>query len=43
MRHAQIHRPDAELRAPFENLFERRNRGLAAIQAEALGAGKLLV
>ena len=43
VRHAQIYRPDAELRAPLENLFNGRNGGFAAIEAKALGARMLEV
>src|SRR3546814_6034955 len=43
MRHADDDFLDPELRAAFENLLDGRDRGLAAFEAEALGAGVLLV
>src|SRR3546814_13356425 len=43
MRHADDDFLDPELRAAFENLLDGRARGLAAFEAEALGAGVLLV
>src|SRR3546814_17591818 len=43
MRHGDVYFLDPELRAAFENLLDGRDRGLAAFEAEALGAGVLLV
>ena len=39
MRHADHDLVDAELAAALQDLLQRRDRGLAAVQAEALGAG----
>src|SRR3546814_10158522 len=43
MRHADDDFLDPELHAAFENLLDGLVRGLAAFEAEALGAGVLLV
>ena len=39
--HPQHHLLDAQLRAPFEDLLERRDHALAAVEPEALGPGVL--
>ena len=39
MGHAHHHLIDAELAAALQDLLQRRDRGLAAVQPEALGAG----
>ena len=39
MGHAQNDLLEAELAAALEDLLERRDHGLAALQAETLGAG----
>ena len=36
--HAEHHLLDAELAAPFQNLFQGRDQALAAVEAETLGA-----
>ena len=43
MRHADDDLAHAELSAAFDDLLQRRDRRLAALEAEALGAGVLLV
>ncbi len=43
MRHAQNDFVDAQGAAALDDLLQRRNHGLAAVQAEALGAGEALV
>src|SRR3546814_9981169 len=43
VRHADDHLLEAEVAAALEDLLQRRNHRLAAIEAEALGAGVLLV
>src|SRR6266576_3659715 len=41
MRHAEHDLFDAEIAAALDDLLERRNQRLAAVEAEALGAGEL--
>src|SRR5512133_1764946 len=41
VRHAQDHFRDPELARPLQNLLERRDRRLAAVQPEALRSGEL--
>src|SRR3546814_8222220 len=43
MRHADDHVLEAELAAALQDLLEGRDHRLAAVEAEALGAGVLLV
>src|SRR3546814_9654866 len=42
-RHADDHLLEAEVAAALEDLLQRRNHRLAAVEAEALGAGVFLV
>jgi hypothetical protein len=41
MRHAEHDLLHAEIAAALDDLFERRDQRLAAVEAEALGAGEL--
>ena len=43
MRHADDDLLDAELAAALDDLLQRRDHGLGAVEAEALGAGVLHV